>query len=68
MSTMKELDLSIDEYARGDKQLRWELVEEVNEYLHGNKTIHDMSPCAQRVIEVYETGNIEELACYAGCC
>lgn len=68
MSTMKELDLSIDEYARGNQNLRSELVEEVNEYLHGNKAFYDMSPHAQRVVEVYGTGNIEELVCCAGCC
>lgn len=62
MSIMNELDLCIDEYAQGDKKLRSELIEEVNKYLHGDKAFHDMSQCAQRVIEVYETGNIGELA------
>lgn len=62
MGIMNELSLCVDEYAQGDKKLRSELVEEVNEHLHGNKAFHDMSQRAQRVIEVYETGNIEELA------
>jgi len=62
MSLMKDLSLCIDEYVQGNQKLRSELVEEVNEHLHGNKEFYDMSQPAQRVIEIYETGNIEELA------
>ena len=61
MSKMSDLDVSIEEFVRGDERLRSQIIEDINAFWDGVIRFPEMCWEAQCIWEAYETGQMEEI-------
>ena len=61
MSNMKELDIVIQDIAKGDKTRESKMIDDIDAHMNGILSFGEMCVDAQRAMEEFECGQTEEI-------